>query len=65
MSIEHDALKELFVGITDTEVLTEPQKELRSHDPHAVAEAELDRAVSDVAQHKELKDAIGSPDKKR
>lgn len=65
MSIEHDALEELFVDITGTEVVTEPQKEILSHEPHAEAEAELDRAVSGVARHKELKDAVGSPNNKR
>ncbi|MEF8881093.1 MAG: hypothetical protein V5A34_01030 [Halapricum sp.] len=62
MSIQSDALGELFVEITGTEVVTEPQKEILSHEPHTEAEAELDRAVSGIARHKELKDAVGSPE---
>jgi hypothetical protein len=65
MSIEYDPLEELFVEITGTEEVTEPQKEILSHEPHAEAEAELDRAVSGVARHKELQDAVGSLDHKR
>lgn len=58
MPMRTELLKNLYVGVTGTETVTQSQEESPSHEPSGTSDIELERYVSAVAREDGLADAV-------